>query len=309
MSISIITPHYNYISGLKTIYECLKLQSVDQWEWVIVDDGSDAAVQEELLQWHASLSNNAITLIQNKGRSNASVCRNKGAVAAIYDRLLFLDADDSILPEFIKNRCISVHDFTVFPNFAIVDKDEKIVNQVKDSNYLECFLSGRFIWQTSSILWEKAYFNKIGGFNEKLPRLQDVELSIRALQHSSDYTVLDNPVDFHYHVKPIRERKNILKPVCDAVYIFISELIKTTDLKGDQKKLLKGYYYMCVKYLERLGSVSEVDLVHRNLKLFYDKGYIKGMGYVAGRFLLYFYKWKWISADFFLKVNRKLFKP
>mgnify|MGYP000023522467 CR=1 FL=1 len=39
-----------------------------------------------------------------------------------------------------------------------------------------------------------------------------------------------------------------------------------------QIKLLSGYYYLSVKYLERSGSIENIDLVRRNLNLLYKTG-------------------------------------
>lgn len=310
MNISIVTPHYNDLLGLKRIYDCLKGQSVDLWEWLIVDDASDDPIRESLRDWHRSLNDKKVHVEFNMTKSNAAVCRNIGVKKSTYNNLVFLDADDTISSEFVTNRRISFRSFAVFKNNSTIDKIGDVNTIIyNDQDYLNSFLGAKFIWPITAILWKKVYFNKIGGFNEKLPRLQDVELSIRALQQSVDYSVLDNTVDFYYHVKPIRERKNFLKPVCDAVYLFVSELLDTEKLSKHQVNLIKGYYYLCAKYMERSGSTIELNLVQRNLALFYKKGYIGLPGIIAGGLLLQLYKRNWISPELFLKVNRKLFKP
>ena len=310
MNISIVTPHYNDLPGLKNIYDCLKAQSVDLWEWVIVDDASDDPVRESLRDWHRSLNDKKVQVEFNTTKSNASVCRNIGVKKSANSNLVFLDADDTITSEFVANRQIEFKDFAVFQNYLVVDKHgSKERSEVVEGDYLSHFLSARFIWQTTSVLWDKSFFKKIGQFNSELPRLQDVELMIRALQNSSNYKILNSEADFSYHVKPIRERKNFLKPVCDAVYLFVSELLDTEKLSEHQVNLIKGYYYLCAKYMERSGSTKELNLVQRNLTLFYKKGYIGLPGIIAGGLLLQLYKRNWISAELFLKANRKLFKP
>jgi len=193
---------------------------------------------------------------------------------------------------------------------AIVDQNGEVEFSEKvTGNYLNYFLQARFIWQTTAIVWKKAYFNSIGQFNPKLPRLQDVELAIRAMQNSENYTVVDNEVDFYYNVKPIRSRKNFLKPVCDATYIFIDELLQTQNLTPHQVTLLSGYYFMCTKYLERSESKKEAHLVHRNLLLFYKKGYVGFFEVLIGVISLKLYTWHLFSGMQFLRVNRYVFKP
>lgn len=310
MSISLITPHYNNPTGLQQVYKCLLAQTQASWEWVIVDDFSDENNQKKILDWHQGIEDNRVKLICNTQKSNASVCRNIGAEAAQYYRLVFLDSDDSISSSFIANRSIPFKDFAVFQNNAVIDKQGRVeILKTVDSSYLNYFLQAKFIWPITAVLWEKSFFNSIGQFHSQLPRLQDVELAIRALQQSSDYLVLDNPVDFYYNVIPIRERQNMLKPVCEAVHLFISELLNTSSLNKEQISLLSGYYYLCVKYLERSGSLENVDLVQRNLMLFYKKRYIGLLNCIFGFAVLKLFVWNMLSPSLFLRINRRIFKP
>ncbi len=308
--LSIITPHFNDLEGLKQIYTCLLKQTDVSWDWVVVDDCSDDGIRTALKAYIEAQQDTRIQLLLPPEKSNASVCRNLGAEKATYQHLVFLDSDDLILENFISNRLIDFNDFVVYKNFNLLDsKGNSAPFPSVKSNYLDCFLQAKFVWQTSSVLWKKEFLIKIGAFNPKLKRLQDVELAIRALQHSTHYQVIDNPVDFYYRVKPIRERKNFVQPVCEAVYLFISELLDTTMLDKYQLKLLTGYYYLCTKYLERSGDVQEVPFVQKNLNLFYNKGYVNISAYLLGLVFLKFYQYKWISGTLFLRVNRRLFKP
>ncbi|KXN98422.1 hypothetical protein LS48_11805 [Aequorivita aquimaris] len=310
MSISIITPHYNGPDGLLQVYKCLLAQTEATWQWVIVDDLSELSIRKKIQDWHEDIEDDRVKLIFNTHKRNASVCRNIGVDFALYNHIVFLDDDDIISSNFVANRLIKFQDFAVFQNYSIIDKHGNIeIKKPLETRYLNCFLQAKFIWQTSCILWNRSFFNSIGQFHSQLPRLQDVELAIRALQQSSDYLVLDNTVDFYYNVIPIRERQNMLKPVCEAVHLFISELLNTSSLNKEQISLLSGYYYLCVKYLERSGSLENVDLVQRNLMLFYKKGYIGLLKCIFGLTVLKLFVWKMLSPSLFLRINRRIFKP
>lgn len=310
MHISIITPHYNDVEGLKYIYNCLCNQTLNEWEWIIVDDDSENALKHELGKWYESINDSRVKLINNTTKTNASVCRNIGADAASSNHLVFLDADDMISENFIMHRQVSFTDFAIFINTATIDKNGVIELSAKvDEEFLSYFLKAQFIWPITSILWQKSFFNGIGQFNNQLPRLQDVELAMRALQQSKLYKVVDTPVDFYYKVKPIRERTNFVKPVCEAVYLLISKLLNVESLNTHQKSLLSGYYYMCVRYLERSESTKNIDLVFRNLKLFYNKKLLNLYKYVIGYFILKTFTLGLLSGKQFLRLNRFLFKP
>lgn len=310
MNLSIITPHYNDLEGLKRVYACLQAQTLAAWNWVIVDDTSGAETKQEMQEWFDNLADQKVQIQLNKEKTNASVCRNIGADLAKSETLVFLDSDDKITPDFVANRNVAFTDFAVFKNTAVLDKyrGEIPLFDAKD-NYLNYFLSAKFIWPITAILWHKDFFNAIGKFHPDLPRLQDVELAIRALQLSTNYSIIDKPIDFYYRVNPIRERKNFVPPVCNAVYLFVSKLLQTESLNQHQLSLTSGYYFLCVRYLERSGSRKHIDLVQRNLGLFYKKRYIGFIKYVTGFIVLKLYGYKVLSGSLFLRINRRLFKP
>lgn len=310
MSISLITPHYNDPNGLQQVYKCLLAQTQASWQWVIVDDLSEPSIRKKIQDWHQNIEDDRVKLICNAQKSNASVCRNKGAGIATHKNLVFLDSDDTVSVNFIKTRQIDFTDFAVFKNTGVIDQNEEVQFSPKTTgNYLDYFLQARFIWPITAIVWEKDFFYSIGQFNPRLPRLQDVELAIRAMQNSVNYIVVDNEVDFYYNVKPIRSRKNFLKPVCDATYIFINDLLQTQNLTKYQLSLLSGYYFMNTKYLERSESRKEANLVHRNLLLFYKKGYIGLLNCIFGLAILKLFVWNMLSPSLFLRINRRIFKP
>lgn len=310
MSLSIITPHFNDLEGLKQIYACLLKQTNSAWEWLVVDDLSDEVVRGDLEDYFNGLADSRIQVIINTTKSNASVCRNIGSEKASFQHLVFLDSDDIITEDFVANRQVAFIDFAVLKNTGVMNKNGEIQYATKiEEDYLNCFLKARFIWPITAVLWDKAFFDTIGKFHPKLPRLQDVELAIRALQKSSSYNIIDNPVDFYYRVKPIRDRKNFVQPVCAAVYLFISELLDVTSLNENQKKQLSGFYFLCTKYFERSESTKDIAYVRRNLMLFYKKRYITIIEYTLGTLALQLYKNKLISGTLFLRVNRSLFKP
>ncbi|WP_052184218.1 glycosyltransferase family A protein [Psychroserpens sp. Hel_I_66] len=310
MSVSIITPHYNDFKGLKQIYKYLREQTYTAWDWVIVDDKSDSRAQIEIDNWYKNLEDVKVQLYLNTKKTNASVCRNLGAELAKSETLIFLDADDKITPKFLSHRDIKFLDFAVFKNTAVYDSEKgEIPLYDAKKNYLNYFLSAKFIWPITAILWDKNFFKSLGGFHPELPRLQDVELAIRALLKSSNYCIVDKPIDFYYCVNPIRERKNFVQPVCDAVYLFVSKLLQKKTLTKHQLSLVSGYYFLCLRYFERSGSKSHIALVRRNLILFYHKKHISFFTYLLGSITLKFYKINFLTGKQFIRISRVLFKP
>jgi glycosyltransferase involved in cell wall biosynthesis len=309
MSISIITPHYNDFEGLKLTHNCLQKQDSKEWEWIIVDDFSDSSVRDSLSEYIKQCDNPNIKLVLNDKKTTGSVCRNIGIDHAAFDQLVFLDSDDLISEDFVSNRVIEVEDFVVFRNTNILDENgNSKPSPTATSNYLDHFLQAKFIWPITSVLWNKEYLIKIGRFNPELKRLQDIELSIRALILSDNYKVLDNKRDFFYCVAPIDINKRPINVICESVNYLINYMQDNYKLDKRQRGLVSGYYYLCIRYFNRSDNKKDIEHVQHSLKLFYQKKYLSYLSYVRAFAFLKLYKYNLISRELFIRLNRYFYK-
>src|SRR6476661_4282570 len=99
ISISVIIPAYNAARTLAETLESLLVQTFPNWEAIVVDDGSSdetAAIASQFTQKDSR--------IRVVSQTNQGVCaaRNTGIRLAQFDWLLFLDADDWILPQHLE---------------------------------------------------------------------------------------------------------------------------------------------------------------------------------------------------------------
>jgi len=309
MRISIITPHFNDFDGIKQTHTCLMKQDSDAWEWIVVDDFSKSDVKKVLKDYFKEHDCSNIKLIFNDLKTNGSVCRNIGVNHTSYKHLVFLDSDDIISEDFVRNRSIEVGDFVVFKNMNILDKEGNSTPfPTVSSHFLDHFLRAKFVWQTTCILWNKSFLIKIGKFNPDLKRLQDVELSIRALLLGTNYKVIDNKVDFFYCVAPIDIKKRPVKLICDSVNYLITNIHNNYKLNKHQRSLLKGYYFLCVRYFYKSKLKEDIPYVRNSLKLFYTKKYISFFSYLLGLQFLFLFKYGIITKDLFIKLNRYFYK-
>lgn len=310
MGLSIITPHYNDFSGIVKIYDNLLSQSSKDWQWIIVDDCSDTDVKNNLITFFKNNTSSKIKIIYNELKTNASSCRNLGVEYAIYNNLVFLDSDDKIMEDFVKNRIIKVEEFSVFLNFNIFNNEGEVqpFSCVKN-NFLDHFLSANFVWQTTAVLWNLSYFKSIGRFNTSLILLEDIELSIRALLSGKKYEINNNSdIDFYYFGKPIDVKQRTVVKVASSVNQLITNITTEFKLSKAQLKKLKAYYFLTVRYLVRSGNNDDIKYVKSNLKLFLNKKCISFLQFILGSLLLWSYSKKMISNGLFLKINRYFFK-
>lgn len=91
LKISIIIPSYNYGRFLKELVANLQRQTFQNWEAIIIDDGSTDNTQEQAEQFCKSENRIRYFKVSNKGNAAA---RNIGLGHATGDFVHFLDADD-----------------------------------------------------------------------------------------------------------------------------------------------------------------------------------------------------------------------
>lgn len=202
-SVCIITPTKNRLNLLCEAIESVQQQSVDAWEHVIVDDGSDDGTTEEVVRRAAT--DPRIRYIRRTGdRSGANVCRNLGVNATSSEFVIFLDSDDLLSSHCLRQR-IDVMErnrdlaFAVFPGKVFTEtagERGRLFSPVTLGSDLDRFLYLDFPWQTTGPIWRRSALNELGLFAEQLPSWQDLELHIRALIAGMKYLKFDTP-DHH----------------------------------------------------------------------------------------------------------------
>ena len=99
MLISILTPVYNRKDIIKLLFESLLLQTDQQFEWVIVDDGSVDGIEHIIEPFRQRAGFPINYLRQNNQGKHAAV--NRGVAAAAADWVFIVDSDDILPPSAI----------------------------------------------------------------------------------------------------------------------------------------------------------------------------------------------------------------
>ena len=99
--ISIIIPTYNRENYLKNLIDSLIAQTIgfDNLEVILVDDCSTDN-SKSIIKNYASKYNNIKPIFLEKNTGNPSIPRNKGIEHSTSPYILFIDADDNILPDY-----------------------------------------------------------------------------------------------------------------------------------------------------------------------------------------------------------------
>ena len=191
--ISIIIPSYNSAHFIRNAIDSV-LESViytDEYEIIVVDDGSSDNIKDvmELYKKH----NNIILINQlNRGLSGA---RNTGIKNARGKYLVFLDADDIIMPDKLTKQFQYLESNSgvdiVYSNSLFFDNinfnNELSTNfPIYEGNILSNLLYGNFI-HVNSVMVRKDVVLSVGGFDENFRELEDWDLWLRMSLQGSKF--------------------------------------------------------------------------------------------------------------------------
>lgn len=94
---TVLTPTYNRAATLHRVYESLVAQTLRDFEWVIVDDGSTDNTHEAVLAWQAHADFPIRYVWQNNQHKKTAF--NRGVREARGELIVALDSDDEIPPD------------------------------------------------------------------------------------------------------------------------------------------------------------------------------------------------------------------
>lgn len=163
MKFSVIIPIYNTDSRLQRCIESIMNQTFDDFECLLVDDGSEK-VTADILDSYAEQDSRFVALHKENG--GVSSARNYGIEHAKGDWLVFVDSDDYIVPEHLEKLMGAVCDDVdiVMTGFEDVRPDESWFHRYERNKYVGS--EGLRLFFTSTdflrhqIPWDRAYRNK-----------------------------------------------------------------------------------------------------------------------------------------------------
>ena len=194
MQISVIIPTYNRAERLGKAIDSVLNQSHQDFELIIVDDGSDDNTAEVI----ESYSSDIVYLRQKN--SGPAAARNRGIEKARYDLLAFLDSDDW----FAKNKLeIQMEAMNRNPSYLISHTQEtwyrngNILNQkVKHrKNSGDIFKQSLELCAVgmSTVMIRRETFERYGLFDEDFSCCEDYDLWLR-VSAEQEFLLVDEPL-------------------------------------------------------------------------------------------------------------------
>jgi glycosyltransferase involved in cell wall biosynthesis len=179
-SISVIIPTYNRAGKLKEAIDSVLAQDYDDFELIVVDDGSTDDTLQILKAYGAKVK---VIRQRNQG---VSAARNRGIAAASGGLMAFLDSDDLWLPGKLTTQ---IDFFKKTPDALICQTEEIWIRNGVRVNPKERHrkYSGMIFEQSlalclvspSAVMVRRGLFEKFGLFDESLPACEDYDMWLR----------------------------------------------------------------------------------------------------------------------------------
>ena len=191
--VSVIIPTYNRGWVLQEAVESVLAQDFDDFELIVVDDGSTDNTRDILASY-------ADIIVLGQPNQGISAARNNGVTHARGALIAFLDSDDLWLPQ---KLMVQVEFFQQNPETLICQTQETWVRNGRRVNAGRRHQkqSGMFFERSlelclvspSAVMMKKAFFKEMGGFDESLPACEDYDLWLRInARHPID--LIDQPL-------------------------------------------------------------------------------------------------------------------
>ena len=248
---AVITTH-NRIDMLRRAIGSVLSQDYENLELVVVDDASSDDTQEYMEALSKKDKRVNYVRISPEDTKGANYARNTGIKVANGDFVAFLDDDDEWLPRKVSEQ---VAFFRRHPDHGAVSADwinvycfEKKTYQFRkrytfNRGKNEYFITP-YLGITSGLMVKKSVLEKVGGFDEKLPRIHEVELEYRiCMNYKAGH--ISKPLFRYYHYF---NKKSISSNVDSYIKAF--EMIKekySDEISQFTEQQKKRFYAVAIK--------------------------------------------------------------
>lgn len=267
--VSVIVPAYNLEPYLKTALNSVRIQSYENFEALIIDDGSTDNTAEIALAFCQKDSRFRLLQKPNGGLSSA---RNYGIRNALGEYIALLDGDDLYLPDKLATHVNVLENSpttgVVYSATRAIRDDGKrtfmvISGKPINSNCLVALLYKNFIAHGSNAVFRSSLISEVGEFDETLSSCEDLDfwLRVAATQCWQFYRLPKvlccyrvRPSGLSFDVKTMEQTQQI---VIQSAYNRSPAMVKP--------RLSKAHAYM-YRYLARVClSSGDKELAHEYL--------------------------------------------
>ncbi len=204
--VSVIIPCYNAVLFIQETLNSIFSQTWSNLEVIIIDDGSTDGTFPFLAELRAS--GRSFSLIQ-QAHAGASAARNRGTDAAMGKYIQYCDADDLLAPDSIAQKVevaeksgadVVYSDWQRLSEGAdgVFRAGEIVSRNIKDIHpSAEIAIFTDFWAPPAALLYRRRIVDKIGGWKESLPVIQDARFLLDAALSGASFARVPEVTAFY----------------------------------------------------------------------------------------------------------------
>lgn len=226
-TVTVVTTFHNALPWLRNAVESVLAQSVDVYEYILVDDHSTDGSREFLLKDYGN--NSKIKIIDTNARGRGYAL-NTGIRAASGKWIAILDADDLFHPQKLEvqlSYAESHHEPALFCTATCVLREGESPRWVSTHGHPELRgvtknLQYANVINHSSVLIPRKQLNEVGGYDHDRTGQFDYELWLRWVRNGLPILEINTPLTAkRLHQKQAFEAGNRLPYLCSSIRLQI----------------------------------------------------------------------------------------
>lgn len=263
--VSVIVPIYNVEQYLNACIESITRQSYENLQIILINDGSKDFSESICKEWQQRDQRIEVIFQKNQG---VSVARNKGLASSRGKYVSFIDADDWIEKDYIKNFVNSFSENEkIFPFSGYIKEasdGEKIIHPLEfGASFLHESIVKEMLSNSgiNGYLWNKFFIREIIAnndihFEESLTIAEDLLFCVQYSCFVKEAVYIDN-ITYHYVERKNSASNEIQKGTKIEVLTHLKaidqiDLIISNDYSDIKKKLKFDKIYWTAFYYRRM---------------------------------------------------------
>lgn len=274
--LSVVIPVYNGEASIKKCIESLLNQSFNDYEIIIIDDGSQDNSLNICLKYASLYFNIIVYHIKNGGVSNA---RNQGIKLAKGKYIMFVDCDDYLEANMFETyvNTIKQHDVDVviggltahLKNGSIVNKVSKVLGRYDTSIWN--VISGNndiFGYAASKVYKLDIIKDNNILFNINMKSQEDLDFALSVYQYCNSFMLIDY-CGYHYDYVENKRVVPYIDLIKNQLKIYRLANKKVTlskenisSLEDRICSLIYGYLYSCNTYIQIKEVINLINQIN-----------------------------------------------
>lgn len=226
--VSICIPAYKAERYLAQTLDSVAEQSYDNWELVVVEDGSRDGTEEIVNRFSRSVRQ-SVRLIRHPENRGLPATRNTGIEAALGSWIALLDSDDLWAPEHLASLVRSsqssarpdlIHSGSLlFESNTGKNLETRAPSEEEIANFPHSLFVSDYIIQPSSVLLRRGLWEKVGGFDPAFRYVEDRDMWLRCARAGAQFAYTgENTCLYRKHASALSTHASEMAEAAAAVF-------------------------------------------------------------------------------------------